>query len=111
MLAQLGALAEDMLETKVSASEAAGRMGMTLADLKAARKAFNDAVRARAEASAPAAAPDEAPVSATPLPPTGPVPPAEPGDGSAAAAVLPQQSGPSEHDGGMAAVPGRPTVG
>ncbi|MGW1039545.1 hypothetical protein [Streptomyces sp. NPDC002547] len=111
MQAQLGALAEEMLETKVSASEAAGRMGMTLPELKAARKAFNDAVRARAEASAPAAAPDGAPVPAAPLPPTGAVPPAEPGDGSAAAAVLPQQSGPSEHDGGMAAVPGSPTAG
>ncbi|MFE4829983.1 hypothetical protein [Streptomyces sp. NPDC056672] len=88
MQAQLGALAEEMLETKVSASEAAARMGMPLAELRAARKAFNDAVRARAD-SASTAARDGTPVPAFPLPPTGAVPPAEPGDGSAAAAVLP----------------------
>ncbi|MER6684552.1 hypothetical protein [Streptomyces olivaceoviridis] len=109
--AQLGALAEEMLETKVSASEAAARMGLTLAELKVARKAFNDAVRARAEASAPAAASDGSPVPAAPAPPTATVPTAELSDDSAAAAVLPRQSGPSEHDGGMAAVPGSPTVG
>lgn len=111
MHAQLGALAEEMLETKVSKSEAAARMGLSVAEMNAARKAFNDAVRARAEASTPTTAPDRAPVQPASPPPPGVVPPAEPVDSGEAAAVVPQQSGPSEHDGGMAAVPGSPTAG
>lgn len=47
--ARLGAVANEMLGTKVSRSEAAGRMGMTVAGMNAARKAFDDAKRARTE--------------------------------------------------------------
>lgn len=111
MHAQLGALAEEMLETKVSKSEAAARMGLSPAEMNAARKAFNDAVRARAEASTPTAAPDTVPVPAASPSPTGAAPLAEPADGDAAAAAVPQQSGPSEYDGEMAAVSGSPAAG
>ncbi|MGW0844155.1 hypothetical protein ACWD26_29260 [Streptomyces sp. NPDC002787] len=111
MVAQLGALAEEMLETKVNKPEAAARMGMSVTDMNAARKAFNDAVRARAEASTPSAAPDGAPAPAASPPPTGAASPAESVDGGAAAAVVPQQSEPSEHDSATATTPFSPTVG
>jgi hypothetical protein len=111
MRAQLGALAEEMLETKVTKSEAAARMGLSVTEMNAARKAFNDAVRARAEASAPAVAPSRALVPAASPAPTDAVASAELAGDSAAAAVVPQQSGRSEHDGGMAAVPVPPSAG
>lgn len=52
MLAQLGSLAVKMINTKVSRAEAAGRLGLSVAELNAARKAFDDALQARAEESA-----------------------------------------------------------
>ncbi|MGP3750089.1 hypothetical protein [Streptomyces sp. IBSNAI001] len=68
MHAQLGALAVEMIDTKVSKSEAAGRLGMTLTEMNAARKAFDDAVRARAEASSTPAPPAPAPAEPVPTP-------------------------------------------
>ncbi|WP_228983375.1 hypothetical protein [Streptomyces sp. DH12] len=91
--AQLGALAVEMIDTRVSRSEAAGRLGMTLAELNAARKAFDDAVRARAEASSTPVPP--APASAEPVatPDVGPVPGATSGDGLPDVTLPRQESG------------------
>ncbi|MFE3610483.1 hypothetical protein [Streptomyces goshikiensis] len=90
MHAQLGALAVEMIDTKVSRSEAAGRLGMTLSEMNAARKAFDDAVRARAEVpSTPAPAAAE-PV---PTPAVDPVPGATSGDGLPGVTLPRQESG------------------
>ncbi|QKZ20382.1 hypothetical protein [Streptomyces chartreusis] len=105
MLAELGGLGEEMLETRVSPSEAAARMAMTVGQLSAARRAFNDAVQARAEASMPSVAPETAPASSTDAASS-----AGRAVGGGAAAVVPQQSGPAGHDGGGAAVPFSPKV-
>ena len=109
--AQVGALAEKMLETRVSKSEAATRMNLSAGEFNAARQAFNEAVRARAEVSTATNTPDGAPGVAAALPPTGTVPPVEAAGRTAAAGVVPQQGGPSEHGEGVAAVTGSPTAG
>ncbi|WP_158761520.1 hypothetical protein [Streptomyces sp. NRRL S-146] len=93
MHAQLGALADEMLDTKVSKSEAAGRLGMTLTEMNAARKAFDDAVRARAEASSTPAPSAPAAAATVPTPVVDPVPGATSGDGLPSVTLPRQESG------------------
>ncbi|MET9936174.1 hypothetical protein [Streptomyces sp. NPDC006324] len=60
-----------MTDTKVNKSEAAGRLGMSLSELNAARRAFDEAVRVRAEAPGIPALPVSSPSEAVSLPASG----------------------------------------
>ncbi|MFC9818022.1 hypothetical protein ACFVJM_38905 [Streptomyces virginiae] len=93
MHAQLGALAVEMIDTKVSRSEAAGRLGMTLTEMNAARKAFDDAVRARAEVPSTPAPSAPAAAEPVPTPAVDPVPGATSGDGLPGVTLPRQESG------------------
>ncbi|MER7688723.1 hypothetical protein [Streptomyces sp. NPDC097610] len=103
MHAQLGALADEMIDTRVSKTEAAGRLGMTVPEMGAARKAFNEAVQARATGSVPGpAAPSlSGDVAAS----------AEGAAVGAAAVAVPPQGSPAGYGDAMAAASVTPSAG